>query len=32
MAPVNPFCVLGLPLGIWGLIVLNRQDVKDAFD
>lgn len=25
-------CILGLPLGIWGLIVLNRPDVKDGFE
>jgi predicted Zn finger-like uncharacterized protein len=25
-------CLLTLPLGIWGLIVLNNPDVKDAFE
>lgn len=25
-------CLLSLPLGIWGLIVLNNPDVKDAFE
>ena len=25
-------CILTLPLGIWGLIVLNNPDVKDGFD
>lgn len=25
-------CLLTLPLGIWGLIVLNNPDVKDGFD
>ena len=25
-------CVVGLPIGIWSLIVLNKPDVKAAFD
>ena len=25
-------CVLGIPAGIWGLIVLNKPEVKAAFD
>lgn len=28
---VSPCCVLGLPIGIWCLVVLMRPDVKDAF-
>jgi hypothetical protein len=24
-------CLLGLPLGIWALLVLNRPEVKNAF-
>jgi predicted Zn finger-like uncharacterized protein len=24
-------CILGLPFGIWGLVVLNREDVSRAF-
>lgn len=28
---VSPCCVLGLPVGIWALIILCRQDVKAAF-
>ena len=27
----SPGCVLGIPFGIWGLIVLNQEDVKRAF-
>jgi hypothetical protein len=27
----NCLCCIGLPLGIWGLVVLNRPEVKDAF-
>jgi hypothetical protein len=30
MLPCNPCCMLGLPLGIWGLVVLSRDDVKNA--
>lgn len=28
---ISPCCLLGLPAGIWALIVLNRADVKAAF-
>jgi hypothetical protein len=28
---VSPCCVLGLPIGIWSAIVLNRPDVRAAF-
>jgi hypothetical protein len=31
MVPCSLCCLLGLPLGIWSLVVLNNQDVKDAF-
>jgi len=27
----NSCCVLGIPFGIWGLIVLLNRDVRDAF-
>jgi hypothetical protein len=27
----NSCCILGLPFGIWGLIVLLQPDVKEAF-
>jgi hypothetical protein len=27
----NNCCCLGLPLGIWALIILLRPEVKDAF-
>jgi len=32
MIPCTPGCVLGLPLGIWSLVVLNRPEVKSAFN
>ncbi len=32
MLPCNPGCLLGLPFGIWGLVVLNRPEVKRAFE
>lgn len=28
---VSPCCLLGLPLGIWALIVLLKPEVKAAF-
>jgi len=31
LLPCNPCCLLGLPFAIWGLVVLNRPDIKDAF-
>ena len=31
MLPMNCCCLMGLPLGIWGLVVLNRPDVKNSF-
>jgi hypothetical protein len=32
MLPCGPAWLLGLPMGIWSLVVLNRQNVKAAFD
>jgi hypothetical protein len=29
--PCQPCCVLGLPFGIWALVTLNDEEVKDAF-
>ncbi|MGH7169833.1 MAG: hypothetical protein ACRELF_18240 [Gemmataceae bacterium] len=31
MLPLHCCCLLGLPFGIWGLVVLNKPEVKDAF-
>jgi hypothetical protein len=31
MLPLNHCCLLGLPFGIWALVVLSRPEVKDAF-
>jgi len=31
MLPCNCCCVFGLPFGIWGLVILNKPEVKDAF-
>ncbi len=31
MIPCVNCCLLGLPFGIWGLVVLNKPEVKDAF-
>ncbi len=28
---VSPCCLLGLPFGIWSLVVLLQPDVKSAF-
>ncbi len=28
---INPCCIIGLPIGIWALVVLMRPDVKAAF-
>lgn len=28
----NCCCILGLPVGIWGIVVLSMADVKAAFD
>ena len=32
MLPCLPCCLLGLPIGIWAVIVLIDEDVKRAFD
>ena len=32
MLPCNLGCILALPLAIWALVVLNREEVKDAFE
>ena len=29
---VSPCCLLGLPIGIWALVVLNKPEVKSAFN
>lgn len=31
MLPCSLCCILGLPFGIWGLLVINRSDVNNAF-
>ena len=32
LAPcISPCCLLGLPFGIWALVVLNKPEVKSAF-
>lgn len=31
MIPCINCCILGLPFGIWALVVLNKPEVKDAF-
>jgi predicted Zn finger-like uncharacterized protein len=31
MLPCHACCCLGLPFGIWGLVMLNKPEVKDAF-
>lgn len=31
LLPCGNCCLIGLPLGIWGLVVLNKPEVKDAF-
>jgi hypothetical protein len=28
---LSPCCILGLPFGIWALVVLNKPEVKSAF-
>ena len=28
---ISPCCILGLPIGIWALVVLLRPEVKEAF-
>jgi hypothetical protein len=31
MLPCNCCCVFGLPFGIWGLVILSKPEVRDAF-
>jgi hypothetical protein len=31
MLPCHGCCILGLPFGIWSLVVLSKPEVKDAF-
>jgi hypothetical protein len=31
MLPCSGCCLLGLPFGIWALVVLNKQEVREAF-
>ena len=31
IVPVHPWCVIGLPVGIWALIVLLRGETREAF-
>lgn len=31
MVPCSLCCILGLPFGIWGLVVLMKPEVKNAF-
>ncbi len=31
MIPCVNCCILGLPFGIWGIVVLNKPEVKEAF-
>lgn len=32
MIPCSPCCVLGLPFGIWALVVLSKPEVQSQFD
>lgn len=29
---ISPCCLIGLPIGIWALVVLMKPEVKEAFD
>jgi hypothetical protein len=31
MLPCGPCCLAGIPIGIWSLVVINRDDVKESF-
>jgi hypothetical protein len=31
MIPCNCCCLFGLPFGIWGLVILNKPEVREAF-
>jgi hypothetical protein len=28
---ISPCCILGIPIGIWGLVVINDREVRTAF-
>jgi hypothetical protein len=28
---ISPCCLVGLPIGIWALVVLNKPEVKSSF-
>jgi predicted PurR-regulated permease PerM len=28
---ISPCCIVGLPIGIWALVVLSKPEVKSAF-
>jgi hypothetical protein len=28
---ISPCCVVGLPIGIWALVILSKPEVKSAF-
>ena len=28
---ISPCCLVGLPIGIWALVVLNKPEVKGSF-
>jgi hypothetical protein len=28
---LSPCCVIGLPIGIWALVILSKPEVKSAF-
>ncbi len=32
LLPIHPWFLLGLPFGVWGLVVLSRRDTRGAFD
>ena len=31
LAIISPVCPIGLPIGVWALVVLSRREVRDAF-
>ena len=31
LLPIHPWFILGLPMGIWGLVVLSRRETRDGF-
>jgi hypothetical protein len=31
MIPCGGCCIIGIPIGIWGLVVLSKDEVKQAF-